>query len=227
MSSFQLKCIAILAMLTDHIGAVFVPENTLCYMMMRAIGRISFPIFCFLIVEGFYHTHNLRRYEGRLLLFACLSEIPFNLAFYRRIFFWQHQNVFFTLWIGLGTIFLLQKVSDQIELPMLQKRMLQGFIFITAGLCAYGIHSDYDFVGIFMIVAFYFFRKEHKRLFFSLCIICLCFFEVQEFFALFALIPIFCYNGKKGLSLQYFFYLFYPFHLLLIYGLEQWIPCNL
>ncbi|WP_461817744.1 TraX family protein, partial [Faecalimonas sp.] len=96
-NSFQLKIIAIIAMIIDHIGLFFFPEHIL----FRIIGRISFPIFAFLIVEGFYHTRDIWKYMFRLGVFAVLSEIPFDLLTTGKVFDLRHQNVFFTLLIGV------------------------------------------------------------------------------------------------------------------------------
>ena len=105
LNSFWLKMIAITTMLIDHVGAVLLPQ----YPILRIIGRIAFPIFCFLLVEGFMHTHDVIRYMTRIGLFALISEIPFDLLFYGRILDGTHQNVFFTLFIGLVMLYYLTK----------------------------------------------------------------------------------------------------------------------
>ena len=97
LDSFQLKCIAILTMFIDHMGAVFFPGE----LMFRYIGRIAFPIFAFLLVEGYFHTRDVRRYMLRLGLFAVISEIPYYLAFRETILEFEHQNMFYTLFIGV------------------------------------------------------------------------------------------------------------------------------
>ena len=107
LNSFTLKIIAIITMIIDHIGYVFLPVGTAYYDIARAIGRISFPIFCFLIVQGFFHTRSHINYLIRLLIFALLSEIPFDLAFHKTLFYWNSQNVFITLALGLFAIFCL------------------------------------------------------------------------------------------------------------------------
>ena len=94
-SGSALKCIAMASMLTDHIGYVLFPQ----YLILRMIGRLAFPIYCFLLVEGAMHTGNIRKYEIRLLAFALISELPFDYAFYGGIR-WESQNVFLTLLFG-------------------------------------------------------------------------------------------------------------------------------
>ena len=94
-----------ITMLIDHVGAVLFPQ----YMVFRIIGRIAFPIYCFLLVEGGIHTKNPLKYSARLLLFALISEIPFDLAFGKSIMDFNHQNVFFTLFLGLVGIIMLKQ----------------------------------------------------------------------------------------------------------------------
>ena len=92
MSGQSLKFIAIATMVIDHIGLALFPDE----LIWRYIGRISFPIFAFLIVEGFVHTSDFKKYIGRILLFAIISEIPFNLLVSGKVLDFTHQNVFFT-----------------------------------------------------------------------------------------------------------------------------------
>ncbi len=146
-NSFQLKWIAVITMIIDHTGAVLFPDN----MVFRYIGRIAFPIFCFLLVEGFFHTRDVRKYMLRLGLFALISEIPYDLAFRDTVLEFEHQNVFFAL--------------------------LLGVVMIWNG-------------------------------------------SVQMYGAAATAFLIF-YNGEKGASMKYFFYLFYPLHLLALYGIHH------
>ena len=141
-SSAMLKNIAVVTMLIDHIGAVIVARllvrNGLyeamvnqeaytawmgqnggmygIYMAMRIIGRLAFPIYCFLLVEGFYHTRSRAKYAGRLFLFALLSEVPFDLAFSRRMWDFSSSNVFITLLFGLLVIWGVEGIKQIIAL---------------------------------------------------------------------------------------------------------------
>lgn len=138
-SGSTIKLVAIVTMLIDHIAAIcldnilikrglytldwsnseamnkFIAENGLLYnldKLMRSIGRLAFPIFCFLIVEGFLHTRSKWKYTLRLALFALISEVPFDLAVHAKPFFWGYQNVYFTLLIGLLVLIGLKLISD-------------------------------------------------------------------------------------------------------------------
>ena len=135
-----LKIVAMVAMLIDHIGGVVISRmlmstglNALdstntdavmewvsvnsdvygAYVLCRMIGRIAFPIFCFLLVEGFIHTSDVKKYAIRLGAFALLSEVPFDLAFQSKILEFAYQNVFFTLFIGFVTLIAYKKVEER------------------------------------------------------------------------------------------------------------------
>ena len=147
MNSFRLKLLAVITMLIDHIGCCLFPDER----YLRMIGRLSFPIYCFLLVEGFYHTRNAKKYLLRLLLFAFLSEIPYNLAFYNSVFSAARQNVFWTLSLGLLMLILMNRYKSSI---------IQMIILGLAVLLAWFFKTDYRYYGIFMIYAFYLFRFE-------------------------------------------------------------------
>ena len=93
MTGLTLKLIAVISMLLDHTGHVLFPGQ----IWFRYVGRLAFPIYSFLLAEGFFHTKNLKSYMFRLLFFGIISEIPFDLAFYDTVFTFEHQNVFWTL----------------------------------------------------------------------------------------------------------------------------------
>lgn len=208
-SGSTVKLIAILSMLVDHLAASGVIrllyDSDGLYRLCRAVGRMAFPIFCFLLVEGHIHTRNQRRYLGRLFLFALLSEIPFDLAFYGKLCHLPGQNVFFTLFLGMLTLCAVEKVQSNGNRQWIWMPMAAGML--TASL----LHTDYGGFGVALILIFYWFREvPWKR---NLISGCAC---IGSPAALAALIPIQLYNGKRGVSWKYFFYLFYPLHLLLL-----------
>ncbi|MSS62688.1 TraX family protein [Velocimicrobium porci] len=224
-----LKIIAVLTMLIDHIGAVIL-NNLLHfsngiqihdsifwgYQICRAIGRSAFPIFCFLLVEGFLHTHNVKKYAERLLLFAFISEIPFDLAVSRTICDMESQNVFFTLFIGLlvliGFRTLEQRVAGRI--------LTMGYIIILllGIVVSILLYTDYSLFGIVSIAVLYLYRNcKQQQIFIGACSF------LWEPFALLGFIPIAFYNHERGIKLKYFFYFFYPVHLLILYGISIYI----
>lgn len=210
-----LKLIALITMLLDHIGAVLVvsPQP---YYALRLIGRIAFPIFCFLLVEGFLHTRNLWRYAFRLFLFALISEIPFDLAFHQTLFYKDQQNVFFTLLIGLLVISILHNLEETLkDKPVIY--LICRAIAIAAGMgIAWCLKTDYSYIGVLAITLLYVFHRQRTSAIACACFF-LCFSSVTEITS-FASVPlIMAYNGKRGLSLKYVFYLFYPIHLLILY----------
>lgn len=101
-TSMSLHVMAMVFMLCDHLWGTVVPGND----WLTCIGRIAFPLFAFMIVEGYFHTRNLKKYVLRLLLFAVLSEIPFNLAMGSSIFYPVHQNVLWSFLISISLIHL-------------------------------------------------------------------------------------------------------------------------
>ncbi len=285
-SGSTLKFIAIFTMLIDHTAYVFVTENNYLYLTMRLIGRIAFPIFVFLLIEGVLHTRNKIHYALRLTLFAFLSEIPFDLAFHKNIFFFGYQNVFFTLAIGVFMILAMETISTK-ELHKSFQYLLSflGFLapttFITllygqailsqfrilfpnasledtviyfiiilislfftglylfskkrnrnslamfyassnllllilAIFLSYLLKTDYSIMGILAIYIMFRLKERKTIAFFFACLL-LIFFQPFELPALLGLLPISKYRGERGLRLKYFFYIFYPSHLLLLY----------
>lgn len=222
-----LKIIAIVTMFIDHIGAVIIENGILKQqgmdqaglwvivdLVLRTVGRISFPIFCFLLVEGFLHTRNVKRYGARLLIFALVSEIPFDLAMYGEWFHPEYQNVFFTLFLGLWVLSVYKKAyGDPLK---------QSFAIVAGCGASVFLKCDYNIIGIVMILMFYIFRENKKmQTIFTGAIAVL---ESLACFgaAVLALVPIRMYNGKRGeRNMKYFFYGFYPAHLLFLYLLYK------
>ena len=211
LSTFDLKCIAVFSMLVDHIGAFLNPSE----LWMRYVGRLAFPIYCFLIVEGYFHTHDVRKYMGRLFLFALLSEIPYDLARYDTALYPDSQNVYFTLFFGLLCVYAFAE---------LKHIFLTGGVLITVGVLTYFVvKPDYDIGGIAMILCFYLFRSCPWERFLSVGAINICYEGDIQAAAILALIPVHLYNGKKGPSVKYFFYAFYPVHLFALYLIRRYL----
>lgn len=237
-TSMSLHIMAMLFMLCDHLWGTIVPGND----WLTCIGRLAYPIFAFMIVEGYFHTRSLKKYVGRLLVFAVLSEIPFNLALGGRLFYPIHQNVLWTFLISIGLIVLNEKAK---KTGKLLGRIAVGAATVLLGYVV-GIVTFVDFyhAGILTVLVFYFFRGRKWWNYLGQ-LVCLWYINVEmlggfsyvfELFgktqylsrqglALFALIPIWLYRGKQGYHnriLQYTYYAFYPVHLLLL-GLLRYL----
>ncbi len=223
MNSYHLKLIAIITMLIDHTGAVLVPGNTMLNLIMRCIGRLSFPIFVFLLVEGFHHTKDVKKYLLRMGAFALISEIPFDLAFYGKVLEFNHQNIFFTLFLGLLCMYLMREVGKKFNKNIIIMICLNAFLMLAIGLIAFILKTDYDYRGIILIVAFYLFRESKLLRGFSLLFVSGYLLGYINILATASIIPISFYNGQKGKSIKYAFYIFYPAHLLILAGINRLI----
>lgn len=237
LSGSTIKLIAVITMIIDHTGAAILgrymmqegimqaanDQNAvvlwmqdhyalyIAYQIMRMIGRVAFPIYCFLLVEGFFKSRNLKKYCLRLLLFAVLSEIPFNLAFNSTLLYPGHQNVFLELFTGLITIMAVHFVGQHLTNRVL-KFLAGAGIIIVASMAAQYTRMDYGAIGIVCIVLLYLTASRKK-----LQILTGALSFLWELTAPLGFIPIGFYNGKRGLSLKYFFYFVYPAHLLILY----------
>ncbi len=227
-SGATLKIIAIITMMIDHTAASVIRKMmgfsspyidpgfyralVNSYSMMRQIGRIAFPLFCFFLVEGFLHTHSIKRYAKRLTLFALISEPCFDLALHpERSDALTHQNVYWTLLIGLLVM---------TGLKLLSGRPAQQLVVISAGmLLANAAHTDYSWRGVFLITLLYVLHSS--RLLQILCSGAFMLYEGK--FVLLGFLPLLLYNGKRGRQIRYFFYAFYPAHLLVLGVIRLWI----
>ncbi len=217
-----LKLIALVCMTIDHAAVLLVSGSW--YWPMRYIGRIAFPIYCFLLVEGYAHTRSRGNYLARLLAFFLISEVPFDLAFRHQWFNPSYQNVMLTLAIGLVTVWGADRCPRWLEgrtgrpLPRWGEALLAAVIAI-AGYCAGELFmTDYAGGGVLMILAFYLLRQHPICLTAALAFLMYWFFGQVELPGLLALIPIFLYNGRPGKRLpgvvgRYGFYAYYPMHL--------------
>lgn len=229
-SGSTLKLIAIITMLIDHSGATVIrtiqhlpaiSEDPALkelwqsiYSHSRSIGRIAFPIFCFLLVEGYLHTRNVRKYAQRLFLFALISEIPFDIALKGNLYFPGKQNVYFTLFIGLLVMIGIDYITQHG-----MRNLFLAALPIAAGMyLALWIDTDYNYKGVFLIAILFLMR--YTRLYQCIGGAAATAWEIP---APLAFIPVYLYNGKRGLSLKYVFYWFYPVHLLILYALMTYV----
>lgn len=222
----QLRCLAIFLMLLDHLWAKLIPDN----FWMTYLGRLAFPIFAFQISEGFFHTADRKRYAKRLLLFALLSEVPFDLMYGSTVFYPFHQNVMFTLLLGLLAV----SAIDRARQTRTAGAALRAALVLlgTLLLAAVGM-VDYGWRGVLTVVAFYALRGFPCAWLAQIAAMVL--LNIVGFrglllpvlgweipaqgFAVFALLPIWLYNGRRGRenrALQYGFYAFYPVHMLIL-----------
>ena len=229
-----LKWLAIFIMLVDHLGASLIEVFLLngCHnsplagmitnqalwwsvdTVLRRIGRSAFPIFCFLLVEGAVHTRDIGKYARRLLAFALVSEIPFDLALRNYFPWWAHQNVFFTLLLGLLVIRVFRRSAG---------REWRGVLSLgAASLLAELGGTDYGATGVLVIALMYLLR-ENRIAALAVSYILLASSGRIELCALPGFLALLLYNGKRGRQPKYFFYWFYPVHLLALWILGNWI----
>lgn len=222
LNSLHLKLLAMVTMLIDHMGATLFPYA----LWMRCVGRLAFPIFCFLIAEGCAHTHDKKRYAARLLGFAVLSEPAFDLM-HGVWFTMDYQNVLWTLLLGA----LVCWVVDWAQTGAALWQRLPAEAAIAVGfLLAQWLNTDYGGWGVLLVTLFYLTREVRNRWAIQLVGLALfCWFCSAwrlEMLAMLSLIPLYLYNGERGFSnkaLQYGFYAFYPVHILILSVLARYV----
>lgn len=249
LSYADIRLIAVAAMLIDHIGAILIegylmqsgfmspdafnasPDMTgyglaraLYYIdiILRLTGRTAFPLFAFMIVQGFTHTHSRKAYLIRLLLFALISQIPFRLAASLTVM--DSANVFFTLAMGLICIWGLEIIGEKFSHTFFAITLAAIVAFCCCA-AAWYIDCDYGQYGVLAIMAFYLFRKQPVQGAAAACIMLMAsnpYYETASFLSVFLISR---YNGQRGEQRlgKYFFYVFYPAHLLILYGTAKLI----
>lgn len=197
------------------------------YEIMRYIGRMAFPIYCFLLVEGFLYTRNVAKYAFRLLIFAFVSEIPFDLAIAGEWWSMEYSNVYFTLVLGLISVWAISYIEKFYEFWQEKQwePVLGTIITAVAGVVVVAVcggfaemvfKTDYGFGGIVAILILYLFRRT-REIAFALSVVALSVFCGSiEILALLMLIPLMKYDGTRGKNIKYVFYAFYPVHLLIL-----------
>ncbi len=246
-SGSTLKLIAVVTMFIDHVGAGIVenfasqhPDELLFGLdyqqlyaldrVLRGIGRIAFPIFCFLLVEGFSRTKNVWKYFSRLVIFGVISEVPFDLCFFGSVWYTPYQNVYFTLALGLLMMICMDRISKLgsgeqdaaycVSGGMRAARIVLKILTLAAfAAVAQLLMTDYYMLGIFTIFLLYQFKKTRLGTCAAHALSCV--LVLNEIPALAGTVPIALYNGKRGFKLKYFFYFFYPAHLMLLWGVSR------
>jgi len=219
MNSFQLKVLACLFMLVDHLGVFMFPQ----WLVFRLIGRLAFPLFAWMIAIGYLHTSSILKYLERLIVFAVVLQIPYT-GYFKSL----GLNIFFTLFFGLLSIY----IFDQ------NKNKFTGIVsVIIISILSQVINVDYGAYGVLTIFSFYFFRHHPKQVFFAQAIINILYVTGNSLFSsltgtelssivliqpvsLAALFLISLYNGERGRKMKYTFYAFYPAHLVTIYTMK-------
>ena len=216
LSGSMLKVLAVITMLIDHVAAFFLRGSNIVlfsllgrqfdlYSIMRWVGRISFPLFAFLLVEGYLHTTDKKRYGKNLLIFALISEIPWNLVHSGSIFYGA-QNIFFTLLLGFLAIWILESQKGYTR--------IFGLLFMMAFALAFG--ADYGFRGVGLRLLLYVLRDQPLlRAVLGSCT------RSSGWIAGLAFFPIGMYNRERGFIrgrlAKYAFYAVYPVHLFIFY----------
>ena len=219
MSSFALHIWAMLLMLCDHLQLTLLPDLPI----LRCVGRLAFPLFAFMAVEGYLHTRSLKKYLLRLLMLAVISEIPFDLLVSGSVFDPMHQNVIWTIILGLCCI----RAFDNISAGL--KKMLSAVVIIASLAAAIIARVDYSSAGALTLLAFYAFRGNTVRCrlmqLLSLAFISLVLLGGIEFafpyqaLAVLSLPIIWLYDGSQGPHngfIKAANYLFYPAHMLIL-----------
>ena len=231
-SAATLHILAMVWMLMDHLWATLLPAQD----WLTCVGRLAFPVFAFMTVEGYFHTHSFRKYMQRLLLFALLSEVPFDLMYGGTWFYPFHQNVIWTFLLGLSGIYLMETIRKKYKI---WAYVLVAALVVAAGAVLGTIGMvDYYGAGVLTVFIFYFFRERKwwcllgqilalywvnvellGGLMYPIQLFGMEFEICQQGLALLALIPIWLYRGRQGYHskpFQYICYAFYPVHMLIL-----------
>lgn len=233
MTGNQLKILALITMTIDHIGVVLLPQ----YLVLRIIGRLTYPIFAYMIAEGCFYTHNKRRYLGGIFALGVVCQLGYLIAMGS-----LEQSILTTFVFAIITIYALQFADARRDvvgaLAVLGALALDILVSLVLPVLLAGtdFSVDYGFAGILLPVFCYmpriFFKnaldKQRLRLMLACAVVGMLFVCIQmnawmggiQWFSLFTIIPLACYNGKRGTwRLKYLFYIYYPAHLVAIWGI--------
>ncbi len=214
----MLKIIAMISMVLDHVGDVFFPDAV----WMRAAGRIAMPLFAFCVAEGYHYTKDKIKYMRRLGAFALISEVPFDLAFSRKIDF-SHQNIMLSFLIAVAALMLYDAIQDGIGpfsgLKQAMRKAAGIAAVILMSILSLILKCDYTIFAVISVFLFYVLRGKPFPIPQAGGVAFLAATRTMGYYAFtgLSLIPLLLYNGKRGKGLKWLFYVFYPAHLLLIY----------
>ena len=225
------------------IAGSFTYENL--YVVLKTLGRFAFPVYCYFIVEGFYYTKSKAKYALRLFIFALISELPFDWAFstfpaitekgiINLMPEFNHQNVFFTFLIGLLCMWVVDEIRKLLHKMLSDNKIIRSIlrgisfigIFLASTEIALALHTDYASVGMLAIFVMYAIYLPHGRdtelvkwrrlLAFGMGCVAMLLSSSLEIYSFLMLIPMYFYNGQRGKQNKYFFYAFYPVHILIL-----------
>lgn len=229
MNGFQLKLLAVILMILDHIGYFF-PDTSTIY--LRFIGRLSMPIFVFLLVQGYLHTKDIKKYISRISIFAMLMffmNIIISIIGIRAGVNTKLSpllpNIFITMSLCLLFLFIYNKFKNEMNSDNEFKLMI--YISILILIIILSLFVEYSLIALGLTLIFYIFKNDKKKLIVAYIlgsiILSLLFSNWIQCFMIFSIIPILLYNNEKGYSSlfwKYFFYLFYPIHIYILYLLS-------
>ncbi len=219
LSGADLKNIALVTMTMDHIAAYLLPEEMWYAVTMRQLGRMAFPIYCFLLTEGLNYTRKRTKYLLSLFLFAWVSQIP-----YHYLNDPSKLNVMFTLFLGAAAICFMDLIyklirPDKSAIKTILSTGLQSIIALGSIVAAFRFNTSYQGIGVFLIIMLYYLPKRFK---YGKVLGCAMFcYDRFQMGAIFCLYPIHRYNGERGKQHKWFFYIYYPAHLLTIYLIKR------
>ena len=216
----QLKIFALIAMTADHVGLQLLPQ----YGFLRVIGRLAFPIFAYMIAEGCQYTKNRKKHLLTLAAMAFLFQLVYLIAMDS-----VYQGIFVTFTLSVSLIFSVERAKERRTVfdILLAGGVFVAIVFLCSILPRLWTSSDfaidYDLVGVLIPAVVYFERKRLGKLIMMAALLIVLALEWGgiQWFSLLALIPLACYNGKRGKrKMKNLFYIYYPAHLVVIYLLD-------
>ena len=232
-TSEQLKKIAMGTMFIDHAAVAIVygcglntwsPLAENIGLAMRLVGRMAFPLYAFMLVQGFIWTRDWKKYLSRMILFALMAEIPFNMVVSKEICYPHAQNTIFTLTAGLICMKMLEALEQKYGNEKFLRSALSVWAVVGSMTVTALFRSDYGAYGVLLIALFYYFRHRPEEQAAAGCagLLLIYGFSINVLFAWIAIFFISRYNGERGRNMGLLPYIFYPAHLLAVW-LAGWL----